>query len=286
MRAHFLPKVLMNTPSPARNHRASINLSCLAFFLTLISFQAKGQGGLIAHWKFDEGAGTVVVDFSTNGNNGTLTNGTAWVTGWSSNALSFDGADDFVEVPYSPSLGITGDITVAAWIKRGALGDYGGIMAKTDGNNMWDYDFYIDGDNLHFWSDNQSPQNTFSTATISDTEWHHVAATRSGETVTFYIDGGPVGTATVSGDSADNPVPVRIGTDGPGYSGDSMFNGLIDDVRIYNRALSLAEIRALYPNSSFSIVDQPADVTEAAGYTASFSVRVSPPFGIAYQWYK
>jgi len=288
MRAHRTFEDHMKTPSPARKHTASVNVSSLALFLTLVSFQARGQGGLAAHWKFDEGAGTVVVDSSTNGNNGTLTNGTVWVTGWSSNALSFDGVDDYVEVANSPSLGITGDITVAAWIKRGALGDYGGIVAKTDGDNIWDYDFYFDSgaDNLHFWSDSQSPQNTISTGTVSDTDWHHVAATRSGETVTFYIDGAPAGTVTISGDSADNPIPVRIGTDGPGYSGDSMFNGLIDDVRIYNRALSASEIRALYPNPSFSVVDQPADVTEAVGYTTTFSVLVSPPFGLAYQWYK
>src|SRR6266568_1078363 len=167
----------MKTPSPARKQTAAVNISWLAFFLTLASFQARGQGDL-----------------------------------------------------------------VAAWIKRGALGDYGGIVAKTDGNNIFDYDFYFDGDNLHFWSDNQSPRNTISTGTVSDSDWHHVAATRGGETVTFYIDGGPAGTVTISGDSADNPVPVRIGTDGPGYDAASMFNGLIDDVRIYNRALSQGEI--------------------------------------------
>src|SRR5438552_3016606 len=185
-------------------------------------------------------------------------------------------------------VGITADITVAAWVKRETLGDYGGIVGKTDGDAILDYDFYFGSgaNTLHFYSDNQSPQDAVSAGTISDTNWHHVAATRSAETVTFYLDGAPAGTVTVTGDSADNPIPVRIGTDGPGYSGDSMFNGLIDDVRIYNRALSASEIRALYPNPSFSVVDQPADVTEAVGYTTTFSVLVSPPFGLAYQWYK
>src|SRR5437667_10076833 len=73
MRAHHTFEDHMKTPSPARKHTACVNVSSLALFLTLVSFQARGQGGLAAHWKFDEGAGTVVVDSSTNGNNGTLT---------------------------------------------------------------------------------------------------------------------------------------------------------------------------------------------------------------------
>jgi len=288
VRGPGLQRLVGRAPSRGGTVDVLYNTYWLVFFLTLSCIQARGQGDLVAHWKFDEGSGLVVMDSSTNGNNGTLTNGTAWATGWSSNALRFDGVNDYVEVPNSPSLGITGDITLAAWVKRGALGDYGGIVAKTDGNNIWDYDLYFDSgpDNLHFWSDSQSPQNTISTGAVSDTDWHHVAATRSGETVTFYVDGAPAGTADISGESADNPVPVRIGTDGPGYGAASMFKGLIDDVRIYNRALSQAEIRALYPNPSFSIIVQPEDVTEAAGYTASFSVGVSPPFGLGYQWYK
>src|SRR6266540_787980 len=259
-----------------------VTTHCLAMFLTLGSFPARGQDELVGHWKLDEGSGIIVADSSANGNNGTLTNGTAWVSGWISNALSFDGVDDYVEVPNSSNLGITADITLAAWIKRATLGNYGAVVSKTDGNSICDYDLYFVGgaNTLHFYADGQSPQETISIGAVSDTEWHHVAVTRSGETVAFYIDGAPAGTATVSGESADNPIPLRIGTDGPGYSADSMLSGLIDEVRVYARALSPQEIRALYPNPSFSIVLQPEDVSEAVDYTASFRVRVRSPFGL------
>jgi hypothetical protein len=70
-----------------------------------------------------------------------------------------------------------------------------------------------------------------------------VAVTRRGQTVSFYINGRPAGTTTVTGNLADNPLPVLIGTDDP--DGTTRFKGLIDEVRIYNQALSAAEIQKL-----------------------------------------
>jgi len=198
---------------------------------------------LVIHLTFDN-TSQPGANSAGNANDGTLFGQPALVSGQIGNALSFDGLDDYVEIANSPSLGITVDITIAAWIKRGALGDYGGIAAKTDGNSTWDYDLYFGSgaNTLHFYSDNQNPQDAISTGTVSNTDWHHVAVTRSGETVAFYIDTAPAGTVTVSGEFADNALPVRIGTDGPSYDAASLFNGLIDEVRIYNRALSPQEI--------------------------------------------
>src|SRR5688572_19079516 len=91
---------------------------CAATLLAICSFQAMGQG-LVGHWRLDEGRTRSTADSSGNGNNGTLigSGGPSWITGTVSNALRFDGRDEYVNVPNSASLGITEDITIAAWIK-------------------------------------------------------------------------------------------------------------------------------------------------------------------------
>jgi hypothetical protein len=224
-------------------------MASVAVLLVICSFEATGQD-LVGHWRLDEGRTRSTADSSGNGNNGTLVGagGPSWITGIVSNALRFDGKDEYVNVPSSPVFGITGDITLAAWIKREVPGAYDAVMAKTDGGTVWDYDiFFNDGDNrLTFWSDVASPISVFSTSEILDTNWHHIAVTRSGSDVTFYFDGIDAGTATMIGAFANNAVPVRIATDGPEYDEvRAAFQGGIDDVRIYNRALSRAEVQAL-----------------------------------------
>src|SRR5687768_9834072 len=112
-----------------------------------INLQAQG---LVGHWKLDEGRTRSTADSSGNGNNGSLVGagGPQWITGQFGNALRFDGVDEYVNVANSASLGITGDITMAAWIKREVPLAFDGIVAKTDGLNVWDYDFYFSsGDN-------------------------------------------------------------------------------------------------------------------------------------------
>jgi hypothetical protein len=228
---------------------AIMQLTYAAILLAICSFQALGQG-LVGHWRLDEGRTRSTADSSGNGNTGSLigAGGPSWITGIISNALRFDGKDEYVNVPYNGTLAITADITIAAWIKREVPLAYDGVVAKTDGGTVWDYDiFFNDGDNrLTFWSDVASPISVLSTGEISDTNWHHVAVTRNGSTVTFYFDGIEAGTATMNGLFANNAVPVRIGTDGPEYDEvRAAFQGGIDDVRIYNRALSTTEVRAL-----------------------------------------
>ena len=207
------------------------------------SFQATS---LVLHLSFDD-PNAPGADLTGNSRDASSIGGATPTTGKDqTHALSFDGVTDYLRVEYTPALGITGDITLAAWVKRESFNEYRVIVAKTQGLNFWDYDLYfVAGANvLAFWSDQQRPQEVTSSGTVADKNWNHVAVTRRGGSVTFYINGVSAGTATVTGKMADNGYPLLIGTDDL-LRGLTMFKGQIDDVRIYNQALTGTEVRNL-----------------------------------------
>ena len=201
----------------------------------------------VLHLSFDEPSGDAL-DQSGNGNDGTLQGGATRAPGQQGQALQLDGINDYVAVAQSSSLDLTGDLTIALWIKATTTPDYGSLVAKTNGTSQWDYDFYIGLDEkLTLYGDdgagidpkwatsNPQPQLPGS--------WHHVAVTRSGSSVTFYLDGNEVGTKQQSGQYNNRTLPIRIGSDGD--SGDAFFDGLIDEVHVYDRALNFTQVDLL-----------------------------------------
>ncbi len=221
----------------------------------------KTEPKLVAYWKMDEtswsGAAGEVKDQVSNTNDGTALNGVNTGTGKFLNGGYFDGLDDFVRTPNSSLINsVVNDYTLAAWIKRGVLSDFGSIISKTDGSTwLWDFDMGIcqanmgscggSNDTLYLHSSGMSPYTMVSTGTISDTtNWHHVAITRSGTTVTLYIDGEPSGTGTQTGTLRNDSFGIQIGADGT-WSSISNFKGQIDEARIYNYALTPSQIKDL-----------------------------------------
>ena len=201
---------------------------------------------LVGWWKFNDGSGTIAEDASNYGNHGAIVGNPIWVEGKISKALHFDGANDFVEIPHADILTVDTEVTVMAWINAERLAGPGGvswqgILAK--GNNpgaQRSYSFYTrKGGDLQF--------STGGTATHSDTilpvnEWVHVAAMVAGGSHRYYVngnyDGGGGSGITLPGTS--DGANVRIGaTNEPSRE----FLGIIDDVRIYSRALTEEEIR-------------------------------------------
>jgi len=226
----------------ARNLVIKVALSVM---VGLATGTASAQSGLVAAYGFDEGSDTTVNDSSGNGNTGTLINGPIWTSGQFGQALEFNNTSDHVLVPTNSSLGITGDITISAWIRLGNPSfAYQGILSKFQNGAGWDYVLsYNDNgsNNLFLYSDGMSPNFVRSTTPLIDTTtFHHVAVTRSANAVTFYIDGIQAGTATVTGTFPNNSNPVVIGSE-TGSGGE--FRGRIDEVRIYSRALSQSEIQ-------------------------------------------
>jgi Tfp pilus assembly protein PilV len=205
--------------------------------------------GLVGYWPFDEGTGAVASDYSTSGiaGAGTLTTGPVWATGKYGGALYFNGTSSYVSVADSSALLPSSAITMAAWARREGPTNItvndSILIAKGAGN-------YLricrgGGENSTLFSV-MTPTQVYSTSTANCPavgEWHHYAGTYNGSVINIYVDGVAVATTSDTGAIVDTAGNLNIGRyDGGSYN----FNGAIDDVRIYNRALSRAEIATLY----------------------------------------
>jgi len=205
-----------------------------------ISFTcAAAPSGLVSLWPADGNPNDII-----GSNGGTLMNGATFAPGKVGQAFSFDGVDDYVSVPSSSSLDITsGDFTIESWIYRSVSGGPGaGIIGKlAPDNSGWAFAVYDDRLNLfcNQWTEGSS-------GTVSANAWSHVAVTRSGSLLTYYINGVSSGSFAASG-NFDNGLPLSIGDlYSPNISNTHKFNGLIDEPAIYNRALTPQEIRNIY----------------------------------------
>jgi hypothetical protein len=200
---------------------------------------------LVGHWKMDEPSGNTLTDHSGNGNNATLlsTSGVGRVTGREGLAIALPGTNNrYATAPHSGSLNITGAITVSAWIRPNDVHTRK-ILTKTGPGG---YDLGLSsGGKVSLILNGTSAQSLQSnTSYPSDgSTWMHVAATFDGSTATIYVNGQP--------DASRNLGAVAIGSNtsalhiGALLGGSNRFNGAIDDLRLYSRALSAAEIASL-----------------------------------------
>ncbi|MBI4712536.1 MAG: LamG domain-containing protein [Planctomycetes bacterium] len=208
----------------------------------------------MGYWPLGEGTGTTTYDRSGNNNNGTLTNGPIWTTGRYGNACSFDGTDDSVIVPDSALWNIaTGDFTIELWVKHNNLPDIQQNYISQAISN--DYYWFLrkerpaDGNIVSFVyknGDNTAAKRIdVNGSAITDLNWHYVVATKNGTNWYLYLDGVQVGSASGSPLAGDFAHTLEIGryTD---LAPTQVMNGLIDNVRIYNRALTAAEVASRY----------------------------------------
>jgi hypothetical protein len=206
--------------------------------------------GRVGWYKLDD-SGTTATDSATNPQNGTLLPGGGegtWTTGQVDGALTFNGTTQYVSIPATAKLDFTGDFSLAAWVTRSApTAGNDCLLARTDGNST-DYEFCLmdsdgaDTGKLRLYVDVPATTTLFSTSGVTDTLPHHVAVTRLGSTVTFYVDGQPVGTGTLSGALQDANVTTLLGSNS---NPASLLGGTLDEVLLYNRALTQSEITAL-----------------------------------------
>lgn len=190
--------------------------------------------GLVGYWKFDEGQGQIAKDSSGNGNDGILKNSPAWVNDKIGKALSFDGIDNYIDVGNV----FNNFYSVTTWIYLDNI-----VGSKPIVNNPIQFKV-IDNKLRVQWHDGTNWRAVDSAETLNSNTWYHVALVHDGTTARFYKNGiKDTAIATISNYSGYTPGTV-IGRDGT--TGAEKFKGLIDEVRIYNRALSAEEVRAIY----------------------------------------
>ncbi len=214
---------------------------------------AQSAAGLVAGYAFNEGSGTTAADASGNGLTGTLTNGPAWGTGRNAGAVFLDGVNDYVELGNPALLQLTGSMTVSAWVNSAAFpGDDAAIVSKrASGEVGYQLDTTVDRGprTIGFKLTNSSGGTMFryGATTLQANTWYHVTGVYDAATSQLHVylngqldDGALVGTVTST--QQNSTANVNIGRRPTGNSFNT--NGRIDDVRIYGRALTLAEIQA------------------------------------------
>ena len=226
-----------------------------------------------AEWHFDETSGDIAYDASGNGNNGTLY-GPVWSSeGKVGGALDFN-TGDYVRFPDSPSLNPIKAITVAAWIKYRSIDYYNsGLRIFAKGIS---HSFFVGGPNNHsstlaVFMEGVNSSHVHSNTQLTPDEWYHVAYTYDGANVRFYLNGREDGVVAGSGDLTPYVGPAFSGTDPnavPGYQ--SPLDGYIDELVVYDRALSADEIKARYEGVVVSSVTN----TSADGLVAITTLGV------------
>jgi len=226
--------------------------------------QDPGTANLIGHWPLDEGSGIITADQSAYHNDGDLVDGPTWTAGRLGNAISFDGADDYVvcaertgDAPGTyPAELMPSTFTISCWAKLDTFSYYSGLVGNgiDSGNDECGFFLYnSSGENVPDFGlaiRTETAMSYVETPDIYQTNtWYHLAATYDGTNASLYVDGGLAAGPTdvggpmrwISATSGNYPERFAIGVWlDPGY--ELWTDGTIDEVRYYNRALTHAEV--------------------------------------------
>jgi N-acetylneuraminic acid mutarotase len=198
--------------------------------------------GLVGWWKFDEGSGTVAYDSSGNGHDGNLTNGPTWAAGKIGGALSFDGVNDHVDLGELDFFKHREVLSISCWIKFDSLNNsYNEIITHEDVNAL----AITSSRKVHFNSGGGAGNwdvGINSSTALEGNQWMFICASRDFSTVIIFLDGNLDATTNYFTKSGSNLKRTYIGA----KVGGNYLHGTLDDVRIYDRALSAEEVQALY----------------------------------------
>lgn len=213
----------------------------------------------MAIWLFDEGKGNKVKDFTGKGNDGDLNNGVEWVNGKFGMALKFDGQTGTVEInnPVNP---VDPNLTIVLWVNPGAtqarahcdiISNHGeppraGYCIEQNGTeiNKFYFDFAAEGSWQSGWQIAGAPL----TQLKADT-WQHFAIVREANTVTHYLNGKESGSKNNTSKAIIEPSPKNLRLSNFGWRTiDRQFNGIIDELAIFNEALTADDIRNIMNN--------------------------------------
>jgi len=253
------------------------NLGVFAFFIVLTSLflipssasaatltKPPNNLGLVGYWSFNEGTSTTAGDFSGNGNNGSLsgfanppTATSGWGNGKFGKALNFDGSDDYVTMGDKDSFNPSSAITIAGWVNIDITTGDKTIIGKTEAlaGVSGEYFLRVDGQKIRFTIQTSAGTTGafLGNTTLSIGTWYHVAGVWDGSNASIYLNGVSDATpSSLGGTLGNNSSPLTVGTLRTLTTPTKFMDGKIDEVRVYNRALSASEISALYKSGSVS----------------------------------
>ncbi len=217
----------------------------------LSSLPVSGRA-LVGYWPLNEGSGPSTIDWSGYNSTGTWSGTTPYyASGYNqSYAGNFDGSDDIVSIPNTSQFQFgTGSFSVGAWVKTSAaLSEAAAVSANRCGiAESWVLETYNNKASFSTFGTGSAGYLT-SPGTINDGNWHYLVGVRNGTSVAIYLDGVQVNSAAVSAgyNSNSGASVITIGNLSSGGSCNHYWNGNIQDVRIYDRALSGAEVQQIY----------------------------------------
>ncbi|MBD3282064.1 MAG: hypothetical protein GF387_00405 [Candidatus Portnoybacteria bacterium] len=208
----------------------------------------KLTNGLVGLWSFDgpDMDGDTAYDRSSNSNHGTLINGPQLTIGKIGQGIDFDGDNDYVEILNDDSLDITNNLTIAGWIKLSSQSDLRGVFAKKDGLGWLNVDYgFVQrlSEKIEFIISDGSTYDRIWISNLNNNQWYYLVGVLTSDKLKVYLDGNYVA-------QTDRTVNPKTGSNleiaSPWGGGGDNFHGSIDEVRIYNRALSEEEIKRLY----------------------------------------
>jgi len=251
------PSIFFTNPTELNNEYIGKNFT----FVNVSVFDAESNvsafinwnHSLVGYWSFNEGFGTKTEDKSEYGNNGSIKNGVSWIYGRFGEALKFNGVDGYVDVSDNASLDLgDDDFSIELWVKHGEVTDHSGYVVKggstrsesVDGEPTYCVRHYQSSP-VFFIEDGVNDVSIHASTLTEDNSWHHIVGVREGDYIKIYVDGKLEGQsdASIVG-STDNEYPLVIGRQASNAG--QYLNGIIDEVRIWNRALSPEEINASY----------------------------------------
>jgi len=198
---------------------------------------------------------TYVVDLSGNENNGSGNgfDGDEIVSGKYGSGVSFDGNNDYIEIPDSDSLNISNSISVGFWLKSGVpSSDSQIIIAKPASSSNYIGDWWFEASSTNsrlsfYLKESDGTNRDLNVDTVLDDSWHYVLGTYNGTTQSIYIDGSLNSTISWTGTLLNFNQPIYIGKAmAVGDYGDEFFDGALDELRIWNRGLSAEEVYQQY----------------------------------------
>ena len=236
--------------------------------------------GLVAGYGFDEGSGTGTADGSGRGNGGTVS-GATWTTGKFGSGLNFDGVNDWVTIADSASLDLTTAMTLEAWVLPAVSSNWRTAVFKEQTGDVA-YSLYSSINTNVPRSEaviGGAARSVNGTAALTSGVWSHLSATYDGSTYRLFVNGAQVASTAATGNIAVSSGALRIG--GNNVWGE-WFSGRIDEVRVYNRALTQAELqtdmnRPVTPDFTAPTIVSltPTDGSTNAGVDTKPTVRFS-----------